>query len=94
MEEFKKYHGGSLNIDWNFWRNPFKTEEEHRSPRYDMFIKIRILGDSGTGKTSLYHRFITGDFQEICPSNTEIQEVLPLEISKKLLKVTVADDCL
>ncbi|KAG5439057.1 hypothetical protein PCK2_000896, partial [Pneumocystis canis] len=60
----------------------FDNEQELEN-MYDYLIKLIIIGPSGTGKTSMLHRFVRNEFKSLCP------HTIGVEFSSKVIKLGV-----
>ncbi|CAD2216397.1 Rab family, other [Angomonas deanei] len=62
------------------------------SERYDLLMKLIVVGDSGTGKTSLLHRFVEDTFSEDQPQTIGIEFGSKLiQLGDKVVKLQIWD---
>ncbi|KAI8866334.1 GTP-binding protein ypt1 [Ramicandelaber brevisporus] len=62
------------------------------NPEYDYLFKLLIIGDSGTGKSSLLMRFADGNFTESYISTIGVDfKIRTMELEGKIIKAQVWD---
>jgi small GTP-binding protein len=80
----------SLNID-----KPEITKNDQRiSINYDYLFKVSLIGDSGTGKTSVLLRLTENIFNNNTYSTIGVDfKILSVKYNKKLAKIQIWDTC-
>lgn len=74
---------------------PLITKNDQRvSTNYDFLFKVSLIGDSGTGKTSVLLRLTENTFKENTSSTIGVDfKILSVKYKSKLAKIQIWDTC-